>query len=104
MQHKRQERRRDYQSGSGSARDHSMSKRIDEQREAMDRARHAWAIMNEYERSAARMGRIPRWALLEDFGGRAGRLDACWRKIVAEEEYRLFAAALLERATSEGRF
>ena len=83
-----------------------MGKRIDEQREAIDRARHAWAIMNEHEKSAARIGRIPRWTLLEDFGGRAGRINACWPEIVAVEEYRyrLFAAALSECATSEGRF
>ncbi len=104
MQQKRQERRRDYQPGSGSARDHSMSKRTDEQREAIDRARHEWAIMNENERAAARTGSIPHWALLEDFGGRAGRLNACWPKIVAIEEYRLFAAALWKCVMSEERF
>ncbi len=90
--------------GSGSARAYSMSKRTDEQREAIARARHAWAVMNEDEKSAARLGRIPPWAMLEDFGGKAGRLNACWREIVAVEEYHLFAAALLECATSDGRF
>ena len=54
-----------------------MSERTDEQREAIDRARHAWAIMNENEKSAVRIGMIPHWAMLEDFGGKAGRLNAC---------------------------
>ena len=59
--------------------------------EAIACARHAWAIMNEDEKSAARIGRIPRWALLEDFGGKAGRFDACWRELTTAKEYRLFA-------------
>ncbi len=81
-----------------------MSERTDQQREAIDRARHAWAIMNENERSAVRIGMIPHWAMLEDFGGKAGRLKKCWRELVTPEEYRLFAAALFECGRSEGRF
>ncbi len=80
---------------------YSMSKRTDRQR---DRARHAWAIMNENEKSAVRIGVIPDWALLEDFGGKAARLKACWRELTTVEEYRLFAAALFECGRSEGLF
>ena len=78
-----------------------MSTRTDRQR---DRARHAWAIMNENEKSAVRIGVIPRWALREDFGGKAGRFTACWRELVTPEEYRLFAVALFEHGRSDGLF
>ncbi len=80
---------------------YSMSKRTDRQR---DRARHAWAIMNENEKSAVRIGVIPDWALLEDFGGKSGRFKACWPELTTAEEHRLFAVALFECGRSEGRF
>ncbi len=78
-----------------------MSQRTDRQR---DRARHAWAIMNNEEKSGARIGVLPHWAMLEDFGGKAGRFEACWPELTTPEEYRLFSAALFECGRSEGRF
>ena len=81
----------------------TMSKRIDQRRETTDRARHAWAMMNEREKSAVRVGVIPAWAMLEDFGGKSGRFNACWRELTTDEEHRLLAAALLKCGRSEGR-
>ena len=83
---------------------YSMSEKADEQRELIDRARHAWAIMSESEKSAVRIGLIPRWTMLEDFGGKAGRLKACWLEITTTEELRLFQAALFECAGREEMF
>ena len=79
-----------------------MSERTDRQR---DRARHAWAVMNENEKSAVRIGVIPDWAVLEDFGGQPGRLKAVyWRELTTAEEHRLLAVALFECGRSEGLF
>jgi len=81
-----------------------MSERTDRQRETAARARHAWAIMTDSEKSSIRIGVIPHWATLEDFGGRAGRLKACWLELATAEEHRSFAVALFQCATSEERF
>jgi len=78
-----------------------MSKETSQQR---DRARHAWAIMNENEKNAIRIGVIPHWAMLEDFGGKAGRSDARWPELTTSEEHRLFSVALFECGRSAGKF
>lgn len=70
--------------------------------ELMPRASRCWDLMDDNERTIARLGMMPLWTSQAGLGDRGEEADGHWPQLAGADAYRYLSLALMELVERDG--